>query len=130
MGPMTLRIRDETSFGQMLREMEVQLAEECIDIAGLIRARVHQEVRSHNATLQTPFVGLVEPVAREQALNGTSEIRRIDANEQTEAAKEAFVRGRVLILVDDRQVTELTDRVTLRSNSSVTFLKLVAIVGG
>ena len=109
----TLTVRDETTAGEQLAALELQLAAEETTVRELIRARVHQEVRDHNATLVTP---------RNRG--------RVDAGKQTDVALEAFERGHVLVLVDDRQVETLDESVTLRSGSVATFLKLVPLVGG
>ena len=133
MAPVTLTVRDETTTGQVLKHLEMQLQAEELTIAELIAARVHQEVREHNARRATgTFSGLVEPSRTERELNATKERphRRINADAQTEVALKAFTRGQVLLLVDDKQVDELDERVTLRPESSVIFLKLVPLVGG
>jgi hypothetical protein len=129
--PVTVIVRDETTAGETLRELELQLLDERTTVRELIRARVHQEVRRHNAEKATiPFRGLVQPSAQERDLNGPPKHRRVDANVQTDVAVEAFARGSVLLLVDDSQVTELDDEVSLRPGSTVSFLKLVPLVGG
>lgn len=56
--------------------------------------------------------------------------RRIDWQAQYQQAIESFQRNGFLILVDDRQVSELDEIVELRHNTTVTFLKLVPLVGG
>ena len=48
----TLTVRDETTAGEQLAALELQLAAEETTVRELIRARVHQEVRDHNATLR------------------------------------------------------------------------------
>jgi hypothetical protein len=130
----TLTVRDETTAGDTLHELELQLVAERVTVRELIRARVHQEVRAHNASnaAQGRFFGLVQPDDAERDLNGyrLRKPRRIDPERQTEVAVRAFERGHVLLLVDDRQVEQLDDEVTLHSGSSVSFLKLVPLVGG
>jgi hypothetical protein len=135
MPPVTLTVRDETTSGELLADLELQLDAETVTVAELIRTRVHQEVRNHNAkaaSAQSRFFGLVQPDDTERELNGyrMRNARRVDAERQTAIATEAFARGHVLLLVDDRQVTELDQWVTLAAGSSVTFLKLVPLVGG
>jgi hypothetical protein len=134
MSEISLTVRDETTSGDSLAELELQLEREEITVAGLIRARVHQEVRAYNAraaSQRTGFVGLVQPTETERVLNrGSRAHRPVDADAQTRVALEAFRRGHVLLLVDDRQVTDPDQVVTLRQGSSVTFLKLVPLVGG
>jgi hypothetical protein len=125
MAPFTLTVRDETTSGKALATLDLQLEAESVTVAELIRARVHQEVRAHNASRAASprFNGLVQP---ERA--GAS--KPVDAERQTEVALHAFERGQILLLVDDRQVDELDQQVTLRPESAVTFLKLVPLVGG
>jgi hypothetical protein len=129
----TLTVRDETTSGEALAALELQLEAERVTVRELIRARVHQEVRAYNAKPPGErFFGLVQPTDTERELNGylLRRPRRIDADEQAETAIRAFERGHVLLLVDDRQVEELEAEVTLRSGSEVAFLKLVPLVGG
>ena len=127
----TLTVRDETTSGDQLAALELQLSSETVSVRELIRARVHQEVREHNAKAGGGrFFGLVQPSDTERELNGYRTMRRVDADKQTEVALRAFGRGQVLLLVDDRQVEELDSEVTLNPGSVVTFLKLVPLVGG
>jgi hypothetical protein len=128
-----LAVRDETTSGDMLASLELQLQSERVTVAELIRARVHQEVRDHNARAASGvFNGLVQPEDAERELNGyrLRRPRAISAERQTETAQRASERGQVLIVVDDRQVEELEQEVELQPGSSVTFLKLVPLVGG
>ncbi len=53
-----------------------------------------------------------------------------DADAQTEVALRAFVRGSVLLLIDDKQVDHLDAEVVLTPGSTVSFLQLVPLVGG
>jgi hypothetical protein len=129
----TLTVRDGTTSGDALAALELQLESERLTVRELIRARVHQEVRAYNA--KPPggrFLGLVQPTGAEQELNGRlrRRPRRIDPDAQVKTAIRAFERGHVLLLVDDRQVEGLDTEVTLRTGSTVAFLKLVPLVGG
>jgi hypothetical protein len=135
MSPITLTVRDETTTGDTLAALEMQLAADVVTVRELIRARVHQEVRDHNAKAATGrqrFFGLVQPSDTERELNGyrMRAPRMVDAEKQTEIALAGFERGQILLLVDDRQVDDLDHHVTLRQGSVVTFLKLVPLVGG
>ena len=131
MTPVTLTVQDETTSGQVLQALELQLAAERLSVRDLIAARVHQEVGEHNARrVLTPFKGLVQPTDEEARLNGRRGPRRVDPQAQTKVALRAFERGNVLLLVDDRQVDDLDEEVVLRPDSTVSFLKLVPLVGG
>lgn len=135
MTALTVTVRDETTAGKMLAELALQLTSQQLTVRELIRERVHQEVRLHNAKTaagRERFFGLVQPEDAERELNGyrLRTGRRIDRERQTETALRAFERGQVLVLIDNRQVEELDDEVRLASGSSVSFLKLVPLVGG
>ena len=135
MSVLTLSVRDETTAGDLVGDFELQLTAATLTAAELIRERVHQEVRRYNAHAATGehrFLGLIQPDDTERELDGTSRrrARLIDADRQTAVALDAFERGQVLLLVDDRQVTEADESMTLRAQSSVVFLRLVPLVGG
>jgi hypothetical protein len=129
----TVHICDETTTGIKLGDLSLEFPEERITVRELIRSRVHQEVKDHNVRQnQTVFHGLVQPTDAEQQLNAfrLREPRQIDWEKQYAAALDAFGRNGFLILVDDLQVTELEQEIVLRSDTQITFLKLVALVGG
>ncbi|WP_307781857.1 hypothetical protein [Streptomyces sp. MBT65] len=98
----------------------------------LIRRRVFQEVAEYNARTPEVFQGLVQPRDTERVLNGYAlrTPRRIDPEEQTELALAAFAGNGFLLLVGDRQLTEFDEEIELGLGVEVTFLKLVALVGG
>jgi hypothetical protein len=101
---MKVTVRDGTTAGETLAALDVQLEAERVTVGELIRAWVHQEVRA------SPH--------------------EVDAERQSEVALRAFARGHVLLLVDDRQLEALSDVVTVRPETSITFLKLVPLAGG
>ncbi len=53
-----------------------------------------------------------------------------DPEERSRTTLDAFGRNAFVVLVDDRQVTALDEKVRLHAGSRVTFLKLVPLVGG
>lgn len=124
-------VRDETTAGAVLQELALQFEAEQVTVRELIISRVTSEVRAYNAgQVLGGFRGLVQPTEAELALNGPREPRMVDAEVQAKVAVEAFQRGRFLLLIDDKQVTELDEHVVLRPGSSVSFLKLTPLVGG
>ncbi|AEB42791.1 hypothetical protein [Micromonospora maris] len=111
----------------------MQIFEERLTLRELIRRRIHQEVAEYNAATPAPRRLLVQPTSTERVLNGgreQGERRRVDAARQVALAEEAFGRNGFVVLVGDRQVEELDEEVDLRRDTEVTFLKLVALVGG
>ena len=131
---MTLKIRDETtlSIGGDESGFLLEVPEERITVQDLIRARVYREVHEYNLDQPEYFHGLIQPSDAERSLNGFKmrRRRRIDPDKQFELAKRAFYTNGFILLVDDRQVDELEDEIQLRPDTTVTFLKLVPLVGG
>ena len=123
---------DETTTGERGAGWELEVAEERLTVGELIRRRVFQEVAEYNARTPGVFQGLVQPKDAERVLNGYAlrTPRRIDPETQTEQALKAFAGNGFLVLVGDRQVTELDEEIELAPGTEVTFLKLVPLVGG
>ena len=130
-----LKIRDETTFSLGAdddRDFTLDIAEERITVRDLIRARVYREVHDYNLDQPEYFQGLVQPSDAERSLNGFKMRKRrsIDPERQFELARKAFYTNGFILLVDDRQVDELEEEIEIRSDTTVTFLKLVPLVGG
>ena len=131
----TLTIRDETtfSFGGDNEEFTLDVPAERITVRDLIRTRVYGEVHDYNLRQPEYFRGLVQPSDAERTLNGfkVRQGRRLDPEKQFKRAIESFYRNGFLILVNDRQVDELDEEIEIRPDTTtVTFLKLVPLVGG
>jgi hypothetical protein len=137
---MLITIRDETASGKLTNELSLNVLDETITVRELIRSRVYQEVDDHNRRVReanarsVPFNGLVTPTAAEENLNvprvGRPAAREIDWKKQFETACDAFGRNGFFILVNDRQVEELDETITLGATSTVSFVKLTPLVGG
>ena len=54
----------------------------------------------------------------------------IDWEPQYDLACEAFETNRVLVIVNDRQAESLDDPITVTPSTTVSFLRLVPLVGG
>jgi hypothetical protein len=131
----TLKIRDETtlSFGSDEAEgFTLDVLTSRITVRELIRARVYQEVYQYNLDRPEYFQGLIQPSDAERSLNGFKmrERRSIDPEKQFEMAIKAFYSNGFIVLLDDRQVDELEDEIEVRTDTTITFLKLVPLVGG
>jgi hypothetical protein len=105
---------------------------ERVTVRELIRSRVYQEVKDYNTRRPEYFRSLVQPTDAEQTLNGYKlrQSRQIDWEKQFEQAIMTFERNGFIILVDDEQVSELEQEIEIKPGTSVTFLKLVPLVGG
>ena len=131
----TLTIRDETTFSFGSDDDEgftLDVLTERITLRELIRTRVYQEVRDYNLHQPEYFRGLVQPTDAERTLNGfkVRPGRRISPEKQFERAIESFYPNGFLVLVNDRQVDELEEEIEVGPDTTVTFLKLVPLVGG
>lgn len=128
----TLTIRDETAGGEMLGELAVELLTERITVRELIRSRVFQEVKDYNRKKSGVFRGLIQPTDAEKTLNGykVGRTKQIDWQKQFDAAVAAFEGNGVIILIDDKQATDLDEEITVMPETQVSFLKLVPLVGG
>lgn len=129
----TLTIRDEELAGKMIHEFSLDFLTEHVTVRELIRSRVYQEVKDHNVRQnQTEFRGLVAPTDTERTLNGfrLKKPRQIDWKEQFDRAVEAFEKNRILILVNDQQTRSLDEEIEISTDTVVTFLRLMLLVGG
>ncbi|MBO1334858.1 hypothetical protein [Streptomyces sp. VRA16 Mangrove soil] len=124
---------DETTSGDRGATFGLEIAEERLTVRELIRRRVFQEVAEFNArSAPQVFQGLVQPENTERVLNGYAlrTPRRIDPQAQAQRALAAFAGNGFLVLVGDRQLTDPDEEIELALGVEVTFLKLVALVGG
>ena len=130
--PATLIIRDETASGDAVNERTLDFLTEEITVRELIERRVYEEVQEYNRSKPGYFRGLVQPTDAEATLNGyrLRARREIDWKAQRDLALDAFRRNGFFILVGDRQVDDLDERIRLELDTPVTFVKLVPLVGG
>lgn len=129
-----LNVTDETMFGSTQTDYSFTLnfPTNYVSVRELIEARVREEVENYNSKQPEIFNMLVQPALAERVLNGFKfkEKKKINWREQYEKAVEAFDRNGFIILVDEIQVESLDQIIEIEAKTSVTFLKLVPLVGG
>jgi hypothetical protein len=129
-----LNITDEAMYGQSQAgySMTLNFPKNHISVRELIEARVREEVAHYNAAQPEVFNMLVQPALAERVLNGFKfkEKKKIIEREQYEKAIQAFDRNGFIVLVDDLQVESLDQIIEIEPETTVTFLKLVPLVGG
>ena len=98
----------------------------------IVRARVRMEVERYNNEDERGFVSLFVPAREEAELNDPARVRRrtLDADRQVEVALEAVRNGRVVILFNGAQVTDLDADLVVTPVSEARFLRLVPLAGG
>jgi hypothetical protein len=129
-----LNITDEVMYDSAQANYSVTLnfPTNFVAIRELIEARVREEVKSYNEKQPEIFNMLVQPSLAERVLNGFKfkEKKKINEREQYEKAIQAFDRNGFIILVDEIQVESLEQIIEIEPKTTVTFLKLVPLVGG
>jgi hypothetical protein len=127
-----LQIYDETSTGERTSTTVLTLASERVTAREVLRRRIQQEVEAFNHAMPEYFRGLVQPTDAERVLNGyrLRKARALDWREQVTSAESAFARNGFLMLVGDRQIEELDEEIVVTPGLSVSFVRLVPLVGG
>ena len=127
-----LTISDQTTAGETTNACVLDLLTERITIRELIRSRVYQEVQDYNLKQGQVFNRLVQPDETEKTLTGwkLKKPRQLDWKRQLDRALEAFEGNQILILVNDRQAESLDEEIVLEPQTTVTFLRLMPLVGG
>ena len=126
-----VQLFDETPSGTRTPAIRLRLASESLTARELIERRVEAEVKRHNKRASQPFRGLVQPTDDERRLNKPRRGGRlVDAASQVQIAIAAFENNGFFLLVDDQQVTSLEQRIVLTEETQISFIKLVALVGG
>jgi hypothetical protein len=130
--PVTIHIWDEVIPGPRSEAKLVTVPQAQTTARELIRSRVREEVERHNQSLPEVFCGLVQPEESERILNGfRMKVKRpLDWEAQFKRACSSFKGNGFLLIVDGRQTTDLDERIELRADSEVQFVKLVPLVGG
>jgi hypothetical protein len=154
-----LDIYDERRPGaarELRHRLELPIAR--VTARDLIRCRIEADVALHNAaeyarhageaaacaaTRDAPNEWLVTPGAVERALNGPRgeygphpgvqaprDISLIESEPLIAVALAAFARNGFFMIFDGRQIVDLDEALTVEHDSTVTFLRLVPLVGG
>jgi hypothetical protein len=147
--PLTIIARDETLTGRLCSTHVLELPGERMTIRELIRERVYQEVQDFNTGRgNRSLPGLVPaadafpsddaappgscsgdaPPARGTTPSPTS--APLDWRLEFDKAVAAFTRNAFLILIDQRQATNLDEEVELNPATQISFVRLTLLVGG
>jgi hypothetical protein len=129
---MDLVVTDATAAGKETARLLLEGLPSSLTLRDLIRFRVREEVARHDASPAPRFNGLVQPSDAEVHLNGYAppRARRLDWGAQAATAIQAFERNGVFVVVDDRQVDDLDDELSLADTDVVSLVRLVPLVGG
>lgn len=129
---MKILIRDESLTGKIAREFQLELETSTLTVRELICKRIYEEVKEFNSNRSVPFVGLVQPRAEELLLNPAagSKLKMKDAEKEAQIALKAFDKNGFFLLIDNKQCSDADEEVSLKQDSTVSFVKLTPLVGG
>lgn len=129
---MKVLIQDENVGGTINHRTELEFENSSITVALLIEKRVKYEVEKYNNNKPEYYNGLVIPSDAEKTLNGykLKTKNKIDPEKQVYVALDAFQKNSFFILIDDKQYDDLNQKIELKPNSIVSFIKLTPLVGG
>lgn len=127
-----LSIRDENGLGRSYNELQLSFKKSRVTVRDIISERVIQEIALLNRKASEYRHTLVLPSNTEAALNNTKKGKQrvIDTQKQINIAVEAFASNKFFILVGDQQVEGLDQVIDISSNVSVSFVRLVPLIGG
>lgn len=127
-----LNIRDENGLGSVYNELQLSFQKANVTVKDIISERVIQEVSIYNRKATDYQHALVKPTEDETLLNGIkSKIKHhVDTQKQINIAINAFSGNGFFILVDDVQVEDLEQVITIYPNTTVSFIRLTPLVGG
>lgn len=121
---------DETTSGDRETAFALEIPDAPLTVRDVIRARIHQESARLDTSASAEVRGLVQPTGTRLKGLRQPPARRVNAEAQCEAAFRAFERNGFLVLVGDRQMTELDAPVLDGPDIEITFLELIPLVGG
>jgi hypothetical protein len=122
-----LLVRDENALGTVYNELKLSFDKVEVSVQDVITQRVFQEVDKYNQQADAYQHGLVQPKSES---GKPSKNKPINAEVQVEITLKAFGNNVFFMLVDDLQAQSLTQRITLKPNTLVSFVKLTPLVGG
>lgn len=135
-----LLIRDENAYGKIYNEFKLCFDSVQITVSDIVTERVYHEVEKYKQHAQDYQYALVKPKQDEILLNqsipnarknsANHSRKEINAAYQVEVALKAFTSNGYFILIDDIQAGSLAQIVTIKPGTTVSFMRLMPLVGG
>ncbi len=123
----TVTIKDISLQGPQ-SSWQLDIDEEQNTLHEVIRSRIYQEVSEYNARRRKQLLCLIPPTPH--CSDPADAVAPLDWQVHYEQAIKAFEQKRYIVLIDERQVTELDRLIQFSAHSTVTFLKLIPLIGG
>ncbi|WP_273215244.1 hypothetical protein [Runella zeae] len=116
--------------GVVQNQFKLTVSSNKVKIKDLIKSRVFQEVEIYNQNKSVFFQELTKFRKTSFGANTLKEPESVDAEEQYYFTLESFQKNRFFLLVDNQQYSDLEEEITIYQNISVSFIRLIALVGG
>jgi hypothetical protein len=123
---LTISIKDESLQGTRL-SWQLEMLEEQTTLREIIR-RLYQDISEYQAKKRSQLHCLLPPTS--QCQTSTEPLPQLDWQRYYKQAINAFEKRSYIVIIDDKQVTHLDTPITLNKQSTVTFLKLIPLIGG
>jgi hypothetical protein len=124
---LTISIKDESLQGTQL-SWQLAMLEEQTTLREIIRRRLYQDVREYQAQKRSQSLCLLSPTSLCQT--SAEPLPQLDWQKYYKQAINAFKKRSYIVIIDDQQITQLDTPITLNEQSTVTFLKLIPLIGG
>ena len=124
---LTICIKDQ-SLQEAQQPWYLEIIEEQITLREIIRRRLYQEISEYQAKKRSQLPCFLIPTRSCQT--ATELLPLFDWQRYSEQVIHAFEKRSYIVLVDNQQITYLDAPITLHIQSTVTFLKLMPLIGG
>ncbi|MCU0446715.1 MAG: hypothetical protein MUE85_17550 [Microscillaceae bacterium] len=131
---MQLIIKEENFAGKILDQITLQIADETLTVANLIKLKVETEVATQNLKIEKANQGyhhaLENTLNRNTNAYNSLKTNTLDAESQVYRAWEAYKNNQIIVLVDNRQTQGLEEEILVSPETQVSFIRLTQLVGG
>ena len=127
-----LTVFDETARGERTHRVAIKVTSESITLKELIERRVYAEVEKFNLQRPVNFKALVQPKEAQETAQGYRLPAHRDLNPDVTAleAIKAFENKQFFVMVNNKEVKDLNEKIEITDQTEIAFVKLMPIVGG
>ena len=134
MPTLSLTFLDETLTGNVLQSWEVIVETNVMPLKDLIMLRVEEEIlRLQKQQAEQYFTRISNLSEAEKLLNPRKKFEKSETPDLEASgyrALEAFKKQTYFVLVNDRQVEDLEEKIALYPKTTVSFVRITPLVGG
>lgn len=125
-------ITEELIDGKIIDQFEFELESSTLTLQELIYKKVTNEVEKFNLNLKNNVdieekLNIIEKLIFQ---NKQKPKTQVDIEEQYYLALASFQKNRFFVLIDDLQIEDINQTISLTSKTKISFVKLTPLVGG